>query len=87
MKTFLQIASHVIPLCAVIPLVMNWCKASRILKTRTYLTLDGGDAEGNAAGPSLEEAMELLLNNLRSVGLPIVLILVGFGAQIILMLL
>ena len=69
MKTFLQIASLVIPFCAVVPLVMNWCKASRILKTRTYLTLDAGDAEGNAAAPSLAEAMELLLNNLRSVGI------------------
>jgi hypothetical protein len=49
--------------------------------------IDGGDAEGNSAGSSSSEAMELLLTNLKNIGLPISLILAGFGVQVILILL
>jgi hypothetical protein len=87
MKSFLQIASLVLQLCALIPIVLNWRKSSLILRNRTYLVIDGGDAEGNSAGSSSSEAMELLLTNLKNIGLPISLILAGFGVQVILILL
>lgn len=87
MKTVLQIASLFLQVFALIPIVLSWRKSSLILRNRTYLVIDGGDAEGNSADPSISEAMELLLNNLKHVGLPISLILAGFGVQVILILL
>ena len=82
MKNTLQAIALVAQLLAIWPIAKAAFSSRKTLREGSHQILDGGDASGNSHGPSMGDAIELLLNDKARAAIPLAALIVSTGLQI-----
>lgn len=82
MKNTLQAIALVAQLLAIWPIAKTAFASRKTLLDGSHQIIDGGDANGNSHGPSMGDAIELLLNDKAKAAIPLAALLVSTGLQV-----
>lgn len=82
MKNTLQAIALVAQLIAIWPIARTAFASRKTLRDGSHQVIDGGDVNGNSQGPSMADAVELLLSDKAKVAFPLAGLLVSTGLQI-----
>lgn len=82
LKNIIQAIALVAQLLAIWPVAKAALASRKTLRDGSHQILDGGDASGNSHGPSMADALELLLSDKAKIAIPLVGLLASTGLQI-----
>ncbi len=82
MKNTLQANALVAQLIAIWPIARTAFASRKTLRDGSHQVIDGGDVSGKSQGPSMADAVELLLNDKAKAAIPLAALLVSTGLQV-----
>lgn len=82
LKDTIQAIALLVQLLAIWPMANTAFASRKTLRDGSHQILDAGDASGNSHGPSMGDALELLLSDKAKVAIPLAALIASTGLQI-----